>query len=105
MATYKTLKRGSTGSEVKRMQKMLIARGYSCGHTGADGNYGSFTVAAVAQFQQEHKLTVDGIAGPKTLGALYTTDWAEVGRAYAECVEDVGKLDSFKRLEVLTGGG
>ena len=34
------LKKGSTGSDVKTMQIMLIACGYSCGPDGADGDFG-----------------------------------------------------------------
>jgi peptidoglycan DL-endopeptidase CwlO len=36
----------------------------------ADGEYGPITRAAVRQFQAQHGLFVDGIAGPQTLGAL-----------------------------------
>lgn len=32
-----------------------------------DGKYGPKTKAAVIQYQMDHKLTVDGVAGPKTL--------------------------------------
>ena len=35
-----------------------------------DGNYGQQTKLAVAQFQQDYGLDVDGLAGPKTTAAL-----------------------------------
>lgn len=35
-----------------------------------DGNYGKKTMRAVEQFQRSYGLTVDGLAGPETIGAL-----------------------------------
>ena len=72
MATYNTLKRGSTGADVKKLQQSLIDKGYDLGKTGADGKYGAITEAAVKQYQKDNKLTVDGMAGKQTQGALYT---------------------------------
>ena len=54
------------GEDVRRAQEALIARGYSCGSNGADGQYGSETEKAVERFQQETGLTVDGIIGRNT---------------------------------------
>lgn len=69
-ANHGTLRRGSTGSEVARMQEYLIALGYHCGTDGADGVFGSATRSAVRKFQQDYGLSVDGVCGPKTWGAL-----------------------------------
>ena len=61
-------KYGSSGNEVTQIQKKLKNWGY---YTGAvDGIYGSKTVEAVKKFQSKNGLTVDGIAGPKTLAAM-----------------------------------
>ena len=68
--TYKTLKKGSKGTEVKTLQQNLIALGYSLGNYGADGVYGTSTYNAVKAFQKDKKLTVDGIAGPATQKAI-----------------------------------
>ena len=65
-----TLKKGSTGETVKAMQTMLIACGYDCGSTGADGDFGKKTDAAVRAFQKDAALTVDGIYGPVTKAVL-----------------------------------
>ena len=65
------LKNGSTGSDVKKLQKALEAAGYNVGSTGADGVYGKNTAAAVKQYQKDHGLAVDGIAGKNTQGLLY----------------------------------
>ena len=64
------LKKGSTGDAVKTMQTMLIACGYSCGSTGADGDFGKNTDAAVKAFQKDKGLTVDGVYGEQTKAAL-----------------------------------
>ena len=64
------LEQGSAGDAVKTMQTMLIACGYSCGSTGADGSFGSNTLNAVKAFQKDAGLDVDGIYGPKTKAAL-----------------------------------
>ena len=64
-------KYGSRGSEVRIIQEKLKRWGYYTG--GVDGIYGSLTVSAVKKFQQKNGLTVDGIAGTKTLAAMGIT--------------------------------
>ena len=59
---------GSSGEEVKQIQKKLKEWGYYDGEV--DGIYGSKTFSAVKKFQQKNGLTVDGIAGEKTLQTL-----------------------------------
>ena len=71
--TQPTLRNGSTGSDVEKLQKALVSAGYDVGKAGADGVYGSATAAAVKQYQKDHGLAVDGIAGKNTLGALYNS--------------------------------
>lgn len=58
--------KGDSGSEVKTLQENLIRLGYSCGSTGADGDFGDKTDAAVRAFQKDNGLVVDGLAGEKT---------------------------------------
>lgn len=60
------VKEGASGGITKLIQEYLIAHGYSCGSTGADGKFGSKTAAAVRAYQKDHSLTVDGDVGPKT---------------------------------------
>ncbi len=57
-ATLPTLKRGSSGDHVKRLQSAL--------HIGVDGVFGKGTKAVVKRFQRRHHLTADGIVGPAT---------------------------------------
>lgn len=64
-------KYGSRGDEVKQIQTKLKRWGYYYG--SVDGIYGSQTVSAVKWFQSKNGLTVDGIAGPKTLAAMGIT--------------------------------
>ena len=64
------LEKGDKGNDVKELQKMLIACGYSCGTAGADGDYGNDTIKAIKKFQKAYKLTVDGIAGQATMSKL-----------------------------------
>lgn len=61
-------KYGSRGEEVKTIQTKLKRWGYYSG--SVDGIYGSGTLAAVKKFQKKNGLSVDGIAGTKTLQAM-----------------------------------
>lgn len=56
---------GSRGQEVRQIQKKLRELGLYSG--SIDGIYGTATQKAVRQFQKNCGLTVDGIAGRKTL--------------------------------------
>ena len=70
-------KYGSRGSEVRTIQDKLKRWGYYTGNV--DGIYGSLTVSAVKKFQQKNGLTVDGIAGTKTLAAMGITSNSSSG--------------------------
>ncbi len=65
-----TLKKGSTGDEVRKMQNRLKELGYLKG--SADGDFGAATETAVKAFQAQNGLTVDGKAGTATLNKLYS---------------------------------
>lgn len=67
-----TSRYGSRGSEVTAIQTKLKRWGYYSG--SIDGVYGSQTVKAVKLFQSKNGLTVDGIAGTKTLNAMGITN-------------------------------
>ena len=56
------LRLGSTGHDVKRMQAAL--------RIPSDGQFGPGTEAALKKWQSANGLTVDGVAGPKTLAKL-----------------------------------
>lgn len=65
-----TLKRGSTGSEVRELQTLLNNNG---ANLSVDGKFGPKTLAAVTSYQKANGLTVDGIVGKNTWGALRGT--------------------------------
>lgn len=69
--SYVTLRMGSTGAAVTRLQTRLITLGYLSG--AADGKYGAKTADAVISFQRANGLVRDGIAGQKTQELLYAT--------------------------------
>jgi len=64
-------KMGSRGEEVRKIQTKLKNWGYYAG--SVDGVYGWQTESAVRSFQKKNGLTVDGIAGTKTLNAMGIT--------------------------------
>ena len=59
-----TLSTGSTGIQVKYLQRFLKWYGYNI---TVDGNYGMKTKETVKKFQKANKLKVDGIFGAATL--------------------------------------
>ena len=86
-----TLRRGSRGEYVTKLQTMLIQQGFDLGVWGADGQFGAATEAAVKSFQADNGLTADGIVGPLTWTALqgmetdkYTVTVRGVSRSVAE---------------------
>ena len=66
---YTKLQKGVSGYNVLYMQLALKYLGYSI---ETDGKYGPATANVVRAFQRDHKLTVDGVAGEKTLTLLYS---------------------------------
>lgn len=72
------LQLGSTGDDVKRVQRSIVRDGYRSaandlglgGAEDVDGIFGPRTDTAVRRFQQTRGLVVDGIVGPITWAAL-----------------------------------
>ncbi|MBV6857667.1 peptidoglycan-binding protein [Xanthomonas campestris pv. zingibericola] len=67
------LEQGERGEQVKHLQGQLAQLG-AFGRDGkslhADGDFGGNTKHAVEQFQREHGLQIDGVAGQQTQAAL-----------------------------------
>lgn len=85
-----TLKQGSRGETVKKMQQKLKNWGYYTGKV--DGIYGQQTLNAVKYFQRKNKLAVDGIAGPKTLSAMGISGGSSGGATSSYSDADVNLL-------------
>ena len=64
-SAYAISRLGSTGDEVKAIQRKLSSLGYYKG--AIDGIYGAQTKSAVTAFQRNCGITVDGICGNQTL--------------------------------------
>jgi len=72
-----TLREGSVGEDVTRLQQRLKELGYYAG--SIDGQYGTEVVNAVKAFQQRNGLKSDGVAGPATSSALYANSALPAG--------------------------
>ena len=64
-----TLRRGSTGNDVRELQRQLNRHG-ARPQLVVDGNFGPLTDTAVRNFQRAQRITVDGIVGPISWGRL-----------------------------------
>jgi len=83
---------GDQGPDVKKLQKALIILG--CYTMKADGVYGNGTTTAVALFQQANNLDSDGIAGKKTIRAIFGSCASEADITVSgKSTEDEGEED------------
>lgn len=71
-----TLKIGSRGEEVRKLQAKLCC--------AVDGIFGPITEEAVKAFQKSKGLVVDGIVGPKT--------WAQLGVVIAQTKRSINEI-------------
>lgn len=80
------LKKGSRGSGVEALQKLLNLRGY--GPLVEDGDFGPGTERSVKRAQRGLGLSADGLAGPSTMSALK----ADKGQKTAATMQDFADL-------------
>lgn len=97
-----TLKRGSVGQEVLRLQIMLNR--LSCGSLNQDGNFGPATESAVKVFQRKMNLDQDGKFGPKSQAAMEPFVLIAVGELTQTCLLTLQRDTNFQALEVLLNG-
>ncbi len=71
-ASYTLLKQNDSGEAVLELQKELCRQGYLA-ESECDGTYRGTTASAVENYQRDHRLTVDGIAGEETQHSLFNT--------------------------------
>lgn len=74
-----TLRPGSSGPDVEKLQTRLAELGYLPGNL--DGDFGPATEAALLAFQLSRGLLADGVAGPRTLAELGLADDAALPSA------------------------
>jgi hypothetical protein len=67
LLAWPIVQNGNTGNDVKALQYLLNAYGAGL---SVDGVFGPATLGAVKSFQSGHGLTADGIAGPRTWKAV-----------------------------------
>lgn len=67
LCSYRTLKQGRVGEDVRWLQWQLNYRGYI---TAVDGEFGPNTEASVRKFQKVFGLEVDGVVGSQTYGVI-----------------------------------
>lgn len=102
--TKETIKKGSKGPLVTEMQNKLLSLGYDIGPDGADGVFGSKTLAGLKAFQKDHNLKQDGVCGQNTWTELdketdpdaptFTVTYAHISGALARkiCAEYPGAV-------------
>lgn len=86
-----TLRRGDKGDAVILLQSELIRLGYPLPKYGIDGDFGKETEMAVKQFQQDNRLTADGVVGPKTWKAL---DGSESMKMYTVTIQHLARHEA-----------
>lgn len=89
---------GSRGPDVIAAQELLRAQGYAVG--AVDGVFGQLTARAVAAFQHEHSLAVDGDLDAHDMEVLRSTAPADLGeRATATSVPGSDQQAAGKVIE------
>ncbi|HZB49842.1 MAG TPA: M15 family metallopeptidase [Mycobacteriales bacterium] len=89
-----TLREGSSGDAVTRLQ-IRVAGWVAYGEVlGIDGQFGPATKRAVIRFQQAYGLTADGIAGSQTFNKIYELqddDCTPIHFTFAEVTYNCGR--------------
>ena len=73
--SFRVLKEGCVGEDVRALQLLLKARGYQCGNygpnkDGADGEFGAATKAKLISYQSAKGINANGEAEANTMSAL-----------------------------------
>ena len=67
----KELTKGCKGAQVKSMQQLLIAKGYSCGSCSDDGDFGDGTEKALNHFKEDSNIEQNGTLDEETFIKLW----------------------------------
>ncbi|MBN6185475.1 peptidoglycan-binding protein [Aneurinibacillus sp. BA2021] len=84
-----TLRYGARGAAVSSVQSRLKQLGYYTGKI--DGIYKGGTQSAVKKFQQAARLSADGVVGPKTRGALFSSKAVKASKTKVGTVQSSAK--------------
>ncbi|MEG0767765.1 MAG: peptidoglycan-binding protein, partial [Clostridia bacterium] len=96
-----TLRFGDSNQEVQDMQRALQSLGYYNG--SVDGKFANGTQTAVSEFQRANGLSVDGIAGARTLDRLYGTQ--AVSKPKATAAPTMAPIPTTTNYRFLQEGG
>lgn len=88
-----TSKPGDEGNKVLKLQKALTIKGHYAGRLS--GHYGDLTKEAVTSFQKSKGLSADGIAGKKTIKALFGEEAANAKAEEEKKTYKTEKLNWF----------
>ena len=93
-----TLRRGSRGEHVRRLQERLRKLGFDPGPV--DGVYGYLTMGAVRDFQRHYGLIPDGVAGRRVLAALSDDELTDPRRwiVAAELHPETGRTAALRAM-------
>lgn len=94
------LSKGDRGEAVKKLQTALNA--YGC-QLEVDGIFGDATYNAVISFQASRNLTIDGVVGAETWGALNKPTDTQLYNAFIKCLDAIETLPEFKTLANMLG--
>ena len=105
----KILRKGSGGSDVEKLQQILIKMGYDLGEfgpnkDGVDGKFGNTMDRAVRDFQGKNDLKVDGKVGKNTLSKMISVGQEKVSN-FSSFLDTIGiSMDSINSLLSATLG-
>ncbi len=94
----RTISYGSSGDDVKELQKALNENGYSL---SLDGKFGAATQAALKDYQKKNNLSVDGIAGTQTWSSLNKKSGSSVSGTQGNFTYKVSKPVYEKSKDVI----
>ncbi|WP_240375822.1 peptidoglycan-binding protein [Bacillus piscicola] len=85
---------GDTGEQVEELQELLHDKGL-LEEDKISGDYKESTKKAIEDFQEEHHLNIDGIAGPNTIGALEVLEKGDEGAPVQSLQEKLNVLGYY----------
>ena len=91
---HSTVRYGSRGKNVVKLQSKLKNLGYDVG--SVDGRFGPRTKKALKEFQRDNGLVSDGIAGSRTWGKVYSNPRSKVKERVSETNTNRAHIDNKK---------